>query len=226
MTDVGGAALGAVFGELLRAVVEANIKTVMFKALLKQLNSTLLSVTPIIKEIEKLNRVLDRPRHEIDKFIRKLEQGEQLVRKCSTIRLNCFKRIFYAHKLQKLDASIVRFFQVDMVAQVARDTKETLVKVNEIHSIFTRPDGKENASGFKPFKIIGACSVPDPPEITPGLDVPLEELKMDLFKKGMQVIVVSAPGGSGKTTLVKKLCKDDKVKGINCNYLLSFYVIL
>ncbi|KAJ0040043.1 hypothetical protein Pint_28119 [Pistacia integerrima] len=213
MPDVGGAALGAVFGELLQAVVVASVKAWMFKSLLKQLNSTLESVTPIVKEIEKLNRDLDRPRHETDKFIRKLEQGEQLVRKCSTIRLNCFKRIFYAYKLQKLDTSIASFFQVDMVAQHSRDTKETLVKVNEMHSIFKRPDGKENASGFKPFKIIGACSVPDPPQIVPGLDVQLEELKMDLLKKGMQVVVVSAPGGSGKTTLVKKLCKDDKVKG-------------
>ncbi|XP_031275561.1 probable disease resistance protein At5g66890 [Pistacia vera] len=199
MMDYGGAALGAAFGALVQAVVEASFKAWMFKSLLKQLKSTLESVTPIIKEIEKLNRDLDRPRHETGKFIRKLEQGEQLVPQM----LNS----------KKLDTSIASFFQVDMVAQHLRDTKETLVKVNEMHSIFKRPDGKENASGFKPFKIIGACSVPDPPQIAPGLDVQLEELKMDLLKKGMQVIVLSAPGGSGKTTLVKKLCKDDKVKG-------------
>ncbi|KAJ0097588.1 hypothetical protein Patl1_28766 [Pistacia atlantica] len=212
MMDYGGAALGAAFGALVQAVVEASFKAWMFKSLLKQLKSTLESVTPIIKEIEKLNRDLDRPRHETDKFIRELKQGEQLVSKCSTIRPYCPKRIFYAYKLRKLAASIARF-QADMVLQEARDTKETLMKVNEIYSIFKRPDGKGNASGFKPFKIIGACSVPDPPEITPGLGVQLEELKMDLLKKGMQAIVVSAPGGSGKTTLVKKLCKDDKVKG-------------
>ena len=74
---------------------------------------------------------------------------------------------------------------------------------------------------FNPVGIDGPCSVPDSLASTPGLDVPMKELRTELLKDdGMQVIVVSAPGGAGKTTLIKKLCADDQVKGTNLCYFL------
>ncbi|KAJ9691632.1 hypothetical protein PVL29_013738 [Vitis rotundifolia] len=57
----------------------------------------------------------------------------------------------------------------------------------------------------------GACYAPKPPAFTVGLDVPQREVKELLLKKS--VVVVSAPGGCGKTTLVRKLCQDPDVKG-------------
>ncbi|KAK0603551.1 hypothetical protein LWI29_006189 [Acer saccharum] len=62
---------------------------------------------------------------------------------------------------------------------------------------------------FNQVEIDGPCSAPDPLESTPGLDAPMKELVKD---DGMQVILVTALGGAGKTTLVKKLCADDQVK--------------
>ena len=61
---------------------------------------------------------------------------------------------------------------------------------------------------------LGPCQAPDPPPLTVGLDIPLQELKMRLFRDDSSVIVVSAPGGCGKTTLAKMLCHDHQVKGI------------
>ncbi|KAK0604386.1 hypothetical protein LWI29_015195 [Acer saccharum] len=89
------------------------------------------------------------------------------------------------------------------------DNKKILVRVNATLSILRRNEkGGENRG-----EIDELCSVPEPPEITPGLDASLEELRKDLVEdNGMQVIVVTAPGGYGKTTLVKKLCTDDQVK--------------
>ncbi|KAK6924099.1 hypothetical protein RJ641_010299 [Dillenia turbinata] len=56
------------------------------------------------------------------------------------------------------------------------------------------------------------CS--SPPKFTVGLDKPLKELKQRL--RGSEfVIVVSGAAGLGKTTLVKMLCNDNKVKGLD-----------
>ncbi|KAI9165155.1 hypothetical protein LWI28_008759 [Acer negundo] len=89
------------------------------------------------------------------------------------------------------------------------DNKKILVRVNATLSILRRNEMVGGNRG----EIDELCSVPEPPEITPGLDASLEELRKELVKdNGMQVIVVTAPGGYGKTTLVKKLCTDDEVK--------------
>ncbi|KAL5184416.1 putative disease resistance protein [Glycine soja] len=55
--------------------------------------------------------------------------------------------------------------------------------------------------------------VPEEPEFTVGLDAPLRELKMELLKEGVSIIVLTGLGGSGKTTLATKLCWDEQVIG-------------
>ncbi|KAG5040157.1 hypothetical protein JHK82_012282 [Glycine max] len=53
--------------------------------------------------------------------------------------------------------------------------------------------------------------VPEGPEFTVGLDVPLSELKVELLKEGVSIIMLTGLGGSGKTTLATKLCWDEQV---------------
>ncbi|KAL6224752.1 hypothetical protein ACLB2K_003607 [Fragaria x ananassa] len=54
--------------------------------------------------------------------------------------------------------------------------------------------------------------VPDLPTLTVGLDVPLNELKMMMFSDEVSMVVLTAPGGCGKTTLATKFCRDKKVQ--------------
>nr|XP_011464496.1 PREDICTED: probable disease resistance protein At5g66900 isoform X2 [Fragaria vesca subsp. vesca] len=54
--------------------------------------------------------------------------------------------------------------------------------------------------------------VPELTQFTVGLDEPLKELKMKLLKDGVSMLVVTAPGGCGKTTLATKFCQDGQVK--------------
>ncbi|KAJ6378636.1 hypothetical protein OIU78_028793 [Salix suchowensis] len=54
---------------------------------------------------------------------------------------------------------------------------------------------------------------PEPPAIIVGLDKQLRDLKKELLNNKLSVIVITAPGGSGKTTLAKKLCHEDDIKG-------------
>ncbi|KAK2657401.1 hypothetical protein Ddye_010453 [Dipteronia dyeriana] len=209
---VGGAFLGAVFGEVLRLVTDSIRKSHKFKPELEKLKSTLESITPIIQEIVKLNENLDRPKQETEKLIGLLRDAEELIHKCSKQKKwNSVKKIIRADDLIKLNESIKDYCIVVLQVQSIRNGKEVLERLNKISSGNEQVGGVFN--GVKNDEIYGPCSVPDLREKTPGLDAPMKELRTELLKDdGMQVIVVSAPGGAGKTTLVKKLCADDKVK--------------
>ncbi|KAJ0097595.1 hypothetical protein Patl1_28768 [Pistacia atlantica] len=118
-----GPAVEAVFGELLRAVLKEAGKAKYFKPQLEQLQSTLENNASVIQQIEKYNEKLDYPKCETQLMIEKIKEGEQIVRRCSTVKWNIIKKIYYARKLIKMNSLIDRFFQVDMQAQQTRDNK-------------------------------------------------------------------------------------------------------
>ncbi|XP_020986607.1 exocyst complex component EXO70A1 [Arachis duranensis] len=132
---LGGAAIGAVFGELLKAVLEVKDKASNFKNTLAYLRTILVKIDPLIKEMEQQNDELGRPKEELDSLIEEMEEGTKLVYRCSKIhRLNFLARIQYQDELAKLVVSLERFFRFDVPAQTSRDTKETLLKVTRILS--------------------------------------------------------------------------------------------
>jgi hypothetical protein len=193
---VGGAALGAVFGEafsLLSGTVQDAVNEArLFKSILKRLQSTLDSVKPLVEEIRCLNRQVDRRGEEVKRLIEEMNKGKELVLKCSKISWwNYRMRSQYLSKLCELEEDIGRFFQV-----------ETLAGVNAIrqNSLVVRYGGV-------------SCAVPRPPDFIVGFDVHMKKLKMQLLKEEVSVLVLTAPGGCGKTTLVKMLCQDEEIKG-------------
>lgn len=82
------------------------------------------------------------------------------------------------------------------------------------------------------IKIHGlSCSVLGPRDFTVGLDEPLNVLKMQLLKEKQQQLVLTAPGGCGKTTLVKMLCQDEQIKCLYsllcvCEILIYYWKVL
>lgn len=66
--------------------------------------------------------------------------------------------------------------------------------------------------------------MPAVPDFVVGLDVQLQELKSMLLRDGVQIVVLSAPGGCGKTTLAKLLCNDDGIKGISESIVQDFFL--
>ncbi|RXI07214.1 hypothetical protein DVH24_026350, partial [Malus domestica] len=61
-------------------------------------------------------------------------------------------------------------------------------------------------------------SVPELPHVTVGLDEPLRYLKKMLLKGDFSMLVLTATGGCGKTTLATKFCQDKDVKGFGTPY--------
>nr|TKS13596.1 hypothetical protein D5086_0000050900 [Populus alba] len=99
--------------------------------------------------------------------------------------------------------------------------KDIKVQVKEIHEEVKdmRKDLRSNIQTGKAASPVSNSNVPlwpftppEPPQITVGLDKPTKDLKNELFKDGMSTVVLTAPGGCGKTTLAKKLCHDEAIK--------------
>ncbi|CAI9771606.1 unnamed protein product [Fraxinus pennsylvanica] len=220
MADLlGGAAVGVVFDRLMRAVSDVSSEVASFRSELNHLKSTLILIKPFIEDIEELNRVLNCRQEGAETLNNRFEQGEMLLHKCLKInRWNLFQKYSYAKKLAKFQGSLLWFFQINVQAELSRDGKSISMgvkvleeKMDEIISIRDN-DRSVNSNGFS-----GWCGVPGVPDFVVGLDVQLQELKAMLLKDGVPIVVLSAPGGCGKTTLSKLLCNDDEIKGIYGN---------
>ncbi|XP_048324907.2 probable disease resistance protein At5g66900 isoform X1 [Ziziphus jujuba] len=209
--DAGGAALGAGFGLLLETVKESIDKTVMFKPTLKSIKGTLECLQPLIQDIKGLNMELDLPEGETTDFDLEMKQGEKLVAKCSKVsRWKFFKKSRYTGKLLELDQTLKRLIRILQV-QGTRDTKENLKLTREIHTSFIRNNGGNNRVVCDSIISARTCGVPQVlPPLIMGMDEALEELKMRLLlKDGASLLVVTAPGGCGKKTLLaQKFCLD------------------
>lgn len=218
---VGGAALGAVFGLLIDAIKEAKSETAMFKFILNHLISTLKSSKLLVIEIEELNNQLGEEGKVTKSLISKMEEGEKLVRKCIKINpWNIYKRISYLKKLSDLDNSLKRMFKRLKLEEIV-DIKEIKLMQRSIHSSIRRMEGSGKV--YSQIELKGSCVVPEPSSFTVGLDVPLTELKLRLFNESQSLLLVTAPGGCGKTTLASIFCLDHDVKGIILIYVLIIY---
>ncbi|KAL7231856.1 hypothetical protein ACSBR2_009977 [Camellia fascicularis] len=213
---VGGAALGAAFGELLRAVDNGIINVVQFKSTLTSLRSRLNQISPMLEEIDNLNRKLGRSEQDTEMFTNRLKKGLHFVNKCEKIPWwNCFKKWFYTNKLKGLEQSIVKFFQIEAQAQMSMDSRRILVVVNEVDEKLERMNTFGSGGlGCNGKGIAGWCEVPGVPNFVVGFEEPLQELKTMVLEGGEQVVAISATGGCGKSTLAKMLCHDKEIKGI------------
>ncbi|KAM0061279.1 putative powdery mildew resistance protein, RPW8 [Helianthus debilis subsp. tardiflorus] len=105
-----GALVGDAVSKLSDAIIHVMKTTSQFKSKLTQLQETVTRIKSILDEIQKLNRVLDRPHQETELFIAQLKNAQDLVLKCEHIKWNFYKRYRQSLKLDDLNASMLRFF--------------------------------------------------------------------------------------------------------------------
>ncbi|KAI7751671.1 hypothetical protein M8C21_010558 [Ambrosia artemisiifolia] len=193
--------LQSVLLDLHKSVASQAKTTIKFRTLLNRLDKTLSSIELVMCECGRLARVLDRPEKETKMFIYYLENGKETVLKCSKIKCwNVYKKFVHANKLIRLDRELVRFFQVELQDNLSVRFRG-LDLVDEVGQVVLSV--AKRAGGFQGL-----------PEVIVGLDFHVKEVKCMLLKEENKVVVVSAPGGCGKTTLAKTLCQDDEIKGI------------
>ncbi|XP_027907186.1 F-box protein PP2-B15-like [Vigna unguiculata] len=119
--------VGTVLGELLAAVMKIREETAMLKRTLDTLQSTLMSLTPVIRDIERLDGDLGRSKEELEPLKKIIEDGTKLVYDCSKVQwFNCVSRCRYKAKLKILNDWFRTDFNTIMTAHYVRDQKEIL----------------------------------------------------------------------------------------------------
>ncbi|CAN6541787.1 unnamed protein product [Malus baccata var. baccata] len=205
VVSVGMGALRTSFQMLFDAVKSAEEENTMFQHLLGNIKSTLESLQPLIKDIEKYNSKEGRENYAIQ-----MEEGAKLVQKCS--KVGVWRKHAYTKKLNQLDKSLRRVFDV-LKLQVMRDARETLVPLRNIETVLSRIEERLKIKNNQPDMVKCSSAVPEAPSVTVGLDLPLKELKVKLLKdEKVSMLVLTAAGGCGKTTLAKMFCQDQEVK--------------
>ena len=239
---VTGSVVGGAFGEGF-AILHETVKNVvgqaiMFKSILEDLESTLERIAPVVQEIRQLSLALDRPERETKILTEQMKKGAKLVRKCSKIQCwnYCFKS-HYATKLSELNEDIEKFCRVDLIVQSTRTGLETLTKVD----LILEKVSNQNSDVKRKYSVRTlSCAVPRPRDFIVGLHIPLMELKEMLLKKEESLLLLTALGGCGKTTLIQMLCWDHEIKGtflmlnllatiaislITCFTVIGWYII-
>ncbi|KAM1174747.1 hypothetical protein FF1_027276 [Malus domestica] len=208
---IGGAALGTAFNVLYDVLDELITKNVIFKPLLKEIKSRLDSLAPLLKDIEKSNKKLDLSDKELVNLKEHLEEGVEVVQKCKKVRWwSVYKRYKYANRLIDWDGSLQRLLEI-LNVQGIRDMKDSSLSVRNIENALSRIES--NMVIPKQPDSEAWCAIPQLPPLVVGLDVPLRELKRILLKdQNVSMVVLTAPGGCGKTTLAIKFCQDTDVK--------------
>ncbi|KAI7729324.1 hypothetical protein M8C21_018544 [Ambrosia artemisiifolia] len=146
-------------------------------------------------------------------FIFHLEQGKELVVKYSRNKFwNVYQKFVYSNKLIRLNNELLWFFKVELHGNMLSTSMRSLIgiydlsdKLDQVLSAVTTHSTHVNRN---------SCIVPRLPEHIVGFNLHLEELKRRLLNYDTQVLVVSGPGGCGKTTLAKMLCHDNEIKGL------------
>ncbi|XP_031483385.1 putative disease resistance protein At5g47280 [Nymphaea colorata] len=217
---IGGALVGAVVAELLKAVLEARDNVSEFGEHFQRLKATLTSLRYSIQQVEQIDEELRdgkqiddaqtvKMKNRMSELREQLEYGQMLIKKCSKVRKwNLWKKYKYSKKLIKLDTEFRTFLDVEVQSNLWVETKRSRIDMKELLRRFSSISTSSSVQDDIPY-----CSyaMPEVPSKIVGLRAALEELKRRLFSQ--DVVGVCAPGGCGKTTLVAKLCQDEAVKG-------------
>ncbi|XP_042974652.1 probable disease resistance protein At5g66900 isoform X2 [Carya illinoinensis] len=209
---VANAALGGaferVFSLLYEAVTDVINKTRMYESILERLKDRLDLMRPLVAEMVLSNRERDLSEERTKRLIERMVKGEKRVRKYS--QLSWWKylmRFHYAKKLIQLEKDLSGFFKVELPAWNAMNVLESVKDIKDISQRLSR------RLSLTRLNSVPSCVVPRlRTDFVIGLDVPLKELKKQLLAVEVSLLVLTAPGGCGKTTLVKMLGHDDDIK--------------
>lgn len=226
---VGGAALGVAFDRFSATFVANSRKIAEFSSDVNTLKSIISEIKPIIEDIEELDRLTEGRRDETNMLITLLNDCEALIQKSSELKRHrlrsLWKKVQYSRKMEKLEISLSRFFKYNVPMMNLRDTKKIMAKMNvvddKVETLLRHRKNSETSPGGEtaivtPNAFSGWSDAPAVLDAVVGLDVPLLELKKMLLKAmdDEPVVVISAPGGCGKTTLAKMVCHDQEITSI------------
>ena len=120
-------------------------KMIKFKVHVRDVKLTLDSLKPVVHEIAEYNKMLNQPMEELLDLELKIEEGQDLVRKCSKVGAwSLCKKYRYSNQLFQLDRSLHALLHV-LELQKTRDVRETFRTVENIETVVHRIEGNISA---------------------------------------------------------------------------------
>ncbi|KAL0721645.1 hypothetical protein Bca4012_036244 [Brassica carinata] len=198
---------GAVISEVLTQLIEVAKKFKNFKPLSKDLKSTMERLVPLAETIDHLQNKLNLDVGELKGLKETIERAEIAVREYRDVPgLRRYKR---TREIEQVNKDLQKYCQIDIQLLLLRNQlQSTEASNNNFQNINQKLDQlSAPAPAFRQL-----CSVPVLEKVPVGFALPLLELKKKLLDAAVVRLVVSAPPGCGKTTLVTHLCHDQDIK--------------
>ncbi|XP_050223538.1 probable disease resistance protein At4g33300 [Mercurialis annua] len=223
---------GEIATELLKMLITISRKSLLCKTSADTLITNINNLLPIIQEIKHSGVELPALRQaQLDRLSETLREGHELANKIlASNRWNAYKNLQLARKMEKLEKNVSRFLNGPLQAHVLADVHHLRFETAER---FDRLDGsarrlEQRLGAMK----IGAGSggwmedavkrVEVEHERWEGSLVNLLGVGMEIGKRKVKEMIIGRDdlgvvgicgiGGSGKTTLVNEICRDDQVR--------------
>ncbi|GJY89731.1 probable disease resistance protein [Tanacetum coccineum] len=219
LTDVFA---GEIATELLKMLIAITRKACLCKQSAEQLISSINELSPIIHEIKYAGVELNSIRQmQLDTLSRALQDGHELAAKVlNSSRWNVYRNLQLSRKMEKVQKKISRFVQGPLQAHVLADVHHVRFETAE------RFDRLENSTRRIEHRLgsmkIGVCDVSDEVYedenmhegnmVKVGMELSKRKVKDMILDNDLIVVGINGIGGSGKTTLVREICKDDQVR--------------
>ncbi|XP_004291936.1 PREDICTED: probable disease resistance protein At4g33300 [Fragaria vesca subsp. vesca] len=224
---------GEIITELLKNLLTISKKSWTFKDSANGLIESIQHLLPIIQEIKYSGVELPAIRQsQLDRLSETLRQGHELAHKVLlSSRYNIYKNLQYVRKMEKIEKAVAKFIQGPLQAHILADVHHIRFETTER---FDRLEGSshrlEQSLGAMKIGACGGGGVSwmeeavrrveeegrmqweSSSELVLGLGFGLKKVKEMVLGRDDLIVGISGIGGSGKTTLVKELVKDDHVR--------------
>ena len=213
---------GALVSEVLKGLIQEAKTMIDFKLLSEDLASTIERMIPLTEQIDTIQGKTDFDYGDLKVLKQTIQRARKVLDKCQRGGVWFYEKPLVSRKIKGINKDMVKFCQMDLQLHQYRNQLGLSVVVGNIDDKVEGWSKRMDSLSVAPVPAFTdhLCSVPKLDKPPVGLDWPLMDLKKRFIDNTTAAsLVVSAPPGCGKTTLVTHLCNNVDVKSM---YFKSF----